>query len=317
MIVTACLFAYPPQRWAGADIFNAHLLEALAAAGHDVRVFTTRKTPASVRNGVKVHGSARDYPRDTKVIYTAPDAGTTGPMLANRLRAHLVGVIHNTASPTTAAVKRRGWDLLVWNSNTTRDHHKGEGGLIVRPPVYMPDEHWYEDNRYFASEAAVTIINLSEDKGAKVWWELAARNPDTPFLGIMSWGTQITAHPEGTYCPNVTILPSVPHDHMCDVWARTGVLLCPSKTEAWGMAAVEALAHEIPVIAHPTPGLRESLGYAGLFVDRGDLDQWDLLLDALHPSWPWDPERSRARAREVQALSEADTAAFVDAVEGL
>ncbi|MFI7020964.1 glycosyltransferase [Streptomyces sp. NPDC050164] len=40
------------------------------------------------------------------------------------------------------------------------------------------------------------------------------------------------------------------------------------------MAAVEALASGIPVIAHPTPGLREALGDAGTFVDRADYRAW-------------------------------------------
>ena len=135
MIVTACLFSYPPARYAGADIYNAHQLEALAAAGHEVRVFTTQKMPAQVRNGVKVHGHARDYPRGTQVVYTAPDAGGNGPVLAARTGAKLVGVVHNTAKPTTASILRRRWDLLVWNSHATRDAHNGSGGLIVRPPV--------------------------------------------------------------------------------------------------------------------------------------------------------------------------------------
>jgi glycosyltransferase involved in cell wall biosynthesis len=52
------------------------------------------------------------------------------------------------------------------------------------------------------------------------------------------------------------------------------VLMVPSVHESYGMAAVEALASGIPVIAHPTPGLREALGDAGTFVDRADVRVW-------------------------------------------
>ena len=40
--------------------------------------------------------------------------------------------------------------------------------------------------------------------------------------------------------------------------------------ESYGRVAVEAACCGIPTIAHPTPGLVESLGEAGIFVDRND-----------------------------------------------
>jgi len=49
----------------------------------------------------------------------------------------------------------------------------------------------------------------------------------------------------------------------------------PSEYESWGRVGVEAMASGIPVIAHPTPGLQESLGDAGVFVDRNDIDGWE------------------------------------------
>ena len=128
----------------------------------------------------------------------------------------------------------------------------------------------------------------------------------------------MTAHSRGVYCPNVTLLPTVPHEHMGDaVWARTGVLLAPSKAEAWGMAAVEALAHGIPVIAHPTPGLVESMGTGAWFLERDDLDQWETSLVALDEfaCGPW--LSGIARAETVQKMANDDAARFVVAVEGL
>jgi glycosyltransferase involved in cell wall biosynthesis len=179
--------------------------------------------------------------------------------------------------------------------------------MVVTPPVHVPDNPQRGD--------AVTLINLLEDKGAAVWWELASRMPDRPFIGVLSWGPQMTAHPRGVWCPNVTLLPTVPHEHMGDaVWARTGVLLAPSKAEAWGMAAVEALAHGIPVIAHPTPGLREALGDAGLFMDRSDIEGWGKYLSSAHLV----PTHLLVdRARELEAQANDDAARFVAAVEGL
>ncbi|WP_262928542.1 glycosyltransferase family 4 protein [Streptomyces sp. CBMA152] len=47
------------------------------------------------------------------------------------------------------------------------------------------------------------------------------------------------------------------------VYSRSRVILMPSLYESWGRVAVEAFASGIPVIAHTTPGLVESMGEAG------------------------------------------------------
>ena len=78
------------------------------------------------------------------------------------------------------------------------------------------------------------------------------------------------------------------------------------------MAAVEALAHGIPVIAHPTPGLRESLGFAGTYVDRDNIDAWEAQLAVTVSA-----STSIARARNVEKMANDDAARFVTAVEGL
>ena len=88
----------------------------------------------------------------------------------------------------------------------------------------------------------------------------------------------------------------------------------PSDYESWGMVGVEAMHSGIPVIAHPTPGLRESLADAGTFIDRGDVDAWEAAIRRLY-----DDEdaftRARKRAGELDPVDELD--AWVTAVEGL
>ena len=58
------------------------------------------------------------------------------------------------------------------------------------------------------------------------------------------------------------------------MYAKTDILLIPSKEESWGRVAVEAMSSGIPVIANPTPGLVESCGEAGIFCKRNDIDSW-------------------------------------------
>ncbi|MBQ1163612.1 glycosyltransferase, partial [Streptomyces sp. A73] len=74
----------------------------------------------------------------------------------------------------------------------------------------------------------------------------------------------------------------VPGEEMAErVYGRTRVLLMPRSYESWGRAGCEALASGIPVEAHPTPGLCESLGEAGVYVDRNDLDGYEAVLRKL------------------------------------
>lgn len=76
----------------------------------------------------------------------------------------------------------------------------------------------------------------------------------------------------------------------------------PSYYESWGRVAVEAMSLGIPVIAHPTPGLKESLGDAGLFANRDSIDQWVRLIDKLKTD-PWfyglKSAEGRVRARHL------------------
>ena len=74
-----------------------------------------------------------------------------------------------------------------------------------------------------------------------------------------------------------------------------------------------------PVIAHPTLGLREALGGAGLFVHRDDLAGWRAALNDLADPITYGMWASAAvqRAREVERQSLADREAFAAAVEAL
>ena len=82
------------------------------------------------------------------------------------------------------------------------------------------------------------------------------------------------------------------------------------------MAAVEAAASGIPTIAHPTPGLQEALGDAGVFVDRDDIDGWETALkELLGAGWALASKKALARSAEINPRQEVDT--WVRAVECL
>jgi glycosyltransferase involved in cell wall biosynthesis len=79
----------------------------------------------------------------------------------------------------------------------------------------------------------------------------------------------------------------------------------PSKEETWGRTAVEAMSSGIPVIAAPTPGLRECCGDAAIFCDRGDIDAWisaiqKLRSDREYYNWRSSVAHERARALDPE-----------------
>jgi len=154
---------------------------------------------------------------------------------------------------------------LIHNSYWIKDYYSSFNipSIVVYPPVY-----WKEYNIETTREY-VTLINLNYNKGGNVFIEIARRMPDVKFLGVQgAYNGQIM----DKRMANITYHPTTPY--IKDIYAKTGIILMPSKEESWGRVAVEAMSSGIPVIANPTPGLVESCKDAGIFCNRSDIDSW-------------------------------------------
>ncbi|GGX98547.1 glycosyltransferase family 4 protein [Streptomyces fructofermentans] len=323
LTVVARLHGYPPDHNAGAEWMTHSMLRALAARGHDVRVHLFRSSSFWGRyalQGVQV------WPMNA----AARTAGALGA-LADVVISHLEGVpfakdagarggvpvisiCHNTHGRTFEEAS--GVDLAVYNSqwmqtaaNAFYDGSALEAPsrtLVVRPPVYAEDYRTVPGDR-------VTLINLNDNKGGGLFWELARRMPDVPFLGVHgSYGDQITGR-----LPNVEVLSHIPGSAMRErVYGRTRVLLAPSEYESWGRVAAEACASGIPVLAHPTPGLSECLGGAGTLLDRDDPDAWEKALRRLlaEPG-VWEQASAAASRRSLELDPAEELEAWCAAVE--
>ncbi|MFC4783376.1 glycosyltransferase family 4 protein [Nocardioides sp. MAHUQ-72] len=97
-----------------------------------------------------------------------------------------------------------------------------------------------------------------------------------------------------------------------DAFARTDLLVLPSRTETWGMVVTEALAHGIPVLAADVGGVSEALGGgedapAGLLVPPDDPAA---LADALR-CWLGD-DRLRAALRDAAVRRRAQLPGWAD-----
>lgn len=154
---------------------------------------------------------------------------------------------------------------LINNSKWLEKYYARYGfqSIIVNPPVYW-QEYQTETNREY-----VTLINCNINKGGQVLVELARKMPDVQFLGVKgAYNKQVIV--KGL--PNLTYMDQT--SYIKAVYSKTDILLMPSKEESWGRTAIEAMSSGIPVIAHPTPGLLESCGEAGIFCKRDDVDAW-------------------------------------------
>ena len=280
---------YPPSSRVGAWLSTHECLQRLAERGHEVHVRTVF-APADYTHGdVRVLGrwdrSVAGY--DAVVSHHGDTTSGVRQLCIKRDIPHVL-MVHGTPDQVDDSE-----GPVVWNSESSR---AGRNGIVVRPHV---------DPAIYRTTAGdhVTLINLSREKGGDLFRQIVAAMPERKFLGVRGgYGRQrIPAD------PNVEMVPTTT-DMAADVYSRTRVLLMPSKVETWGRTGVEALCSGIPVIAHPTPGLVESLGAAGIFVDRNDLAGWVGAIRRLD-----DPdEYARRSAAALARVAELDTAADLD-----
>ncbi|WP_097982785.1 glycosyltransferase family 4 protein [Streptomyces sp. f150] len=324
------LHAYPPAHNAGAEWAAHSLLRELAARGHEVDVLLSQPAAADnayVLDGVSVHpyrgkGDPGPWMRGDKrahVIVTHLENTPRASILGELNRIPVVHLLHNTYEKSKTWLVKGTPALAVYNTDWMRADvtawwriHRGDRpmprGISVHPPVAVAD---YEA----APGDCITLINLTEEKGAKVFYALAERLPRRKFLGVVGgYGQQILRDD----LPNVEIVPHTPGDRMAkDVYARTKILLAPSSYESYGRVAVEAMCSGIPVVAHPTPGLLESLGESGTFCDRNDVPAWEAAVKRLSSPKEFSTASKAAtkRAAELDPAAELDT--WVAAMEGV
>ena len=118
----------------------------------------------------------------------------------------------------------------------------------------------------------ITLLNCNENKGGKIFQNLAGRLPEHQFLGIKgAYATQIT-----DVAPNLLNVSYMPtQEDPAPIYSQSRVVIMPSKTESWGRVALEAMAAGVPVIVSDTPGLRECTGGAAKICSRTDITCWE------------------------------------------
>lgn len=308
MKILAVVPLYPPASRVGAWLATHQFLRHLTPR-HEVTVLAQHCAASRgwVIDGIEVvtmqagKNHARALAGAADVIVRHAGDGGFAAALAEEAQVPTVVMVHG------AGYDRIGdADLAVFNSESLRALAGWDGPSIVCHPPTWPDDHRVE-----RTGTEITIVNCTRDKGIKTAWRCAELMPEHRFLGVKGgYGHQLIPR-----SPNFEVIPT--QQDMRTVWSRTRILLVPSAYETWGMVGVEAMCSGIPVIAHPTPGLRESLGDAGIFVDRDDTDGWVEQIRRLD-----DPDEyanasalALARSGELDPIDSLDR--FAHAVEAL
>jgi glycosyltransferase involved in cell wall biosynthesis len=216
--------------------------------------------------------------------------------LAAMYKKPLFHLIHNT-HVYEEIVQAEKPQYIIYNSNWAKSRLSyNHDSIILHPPC---DFRFYDcvanpiENKY------ITLINLNENKGGELLYQIAELLPHKKFLGVKgSYDEQIIKH-----LPNVTILDK--QIDIREVYKKTRLLIMPSLYESWGRTATEAMASGIPVICTETGGLSENCGKAGIYAER-TAEAYALAIEALDNQKLYlrKSKESRIRSRELDPVTE-------------
>lgn len=173
--------------------------------------------------------------------------------------------------------------LYLANSRFTADRWRALFGIAahVLPPVVRPA-------RYQAAGTGerVLFVNPVPEKGIERVADLAAANPDVPFLIAESWQigedwrTWLRQRFGGL--ANVEWRPAT--DDVRGLFAQARLLLMPSVwEEAYGRTVVEAQLSGLPAVASNRGALADTVGRGGRVLDlHAPLEDWSHALRSLY-----------------------------------
>lgn len=293
----------------GAHLAHLELAGFLEDRGHTVRYAAAKGDPVT-RHGKPVEIGAkyrsikatsswadwtlvRDEPKVRRVL--------------KRVRGRVLYCCHSPAgAPPELGISLSDGSRIVYVSQALRDAIEAKHG--PQPGTVMGGCPMDLDRYRVAPGDCVTLINLSERKGGKLFWRLAQAMPDVQFLGVRLWGEQVVSDPIPA---KVTVLDR--QDDPREIYRRTRILLIPSMEpgtvqtaelpawgEAWNRVGVEAAASGIPVIATPVAGIRASICDAAVYVSGHSTEAWAAAIrrfdDPVYGRWRRDLALGRAAA---------------------
>lgn len=279
---------YLPKVNAGAEWYAHEINKHLISQGHEVTVMLRHPCDYEI-DGVKVVLHDTKLYKSCDIVFTQLEAADRAIGDSIRFGKPVVYVAHNTFA--NMMVRRHHKVGVILNSKAALNicgyaHHERRR-IVLRPPIDIDYYSVPKGDKY-------TLINLCDNKGPATFYKLAQLFPNKQFLGVVGGyhRQQIQQH------DNVEIM-----QHTTDIreaYRKTRILLMPSRYESWGRTATEAMASGIPVIAHPTFGLQENIGDAGLYADRAKPDQWVKAIEEIESNYEHWSQKALNRAKELR-----------------
>lgn len=310
--------------------------------GHEVRVICANsKTAPYEIDGISVVRPPRrgldtwlqEYVRGSDLLVTHLDLTNQAMALAMAMKIPLVHFVHNDAQLMCWRVDARvpyKNALAVYNSHWLAAKPSSYYGQEMPPEWLAPSiiVHPVVEREHYECDRGtkITLVNPTPGKGVETFKALARLMPYREFLAVEGgYGEQMIVSSAGTAKGgqiraggNIEWMAHTPD--IRKVFRKTKVLLMPSDYESFGRVGIEAACCGIPTVAHPTVGLQEAFGSAGIFHDRNDIVAWFNEVERLMSDDIYYYERSQKvleLARKIEPQKEFDRLenAFIETAE--
>ena len=301
MNILFSIHLYPPRHLCGAESMAHRISKHLISKGHNVRVLLHQANQIKITNTYTYDGVDVFPPNQNVVenlfrwshcVFTHLDYTRWTIGMAGMMKKPVFHLIHNThLYPEIANADTS--QHIVYNSLWAKDKlgYKWSNFILTPPTDYRDFDLKIDtaDNEY------ITLINLNENKGGEIFYQIAKAMPHKKFLGVKgSYDEQIIKD-----LPNITYIDKT--TDILSVYKKTRILLMPSKYESWGITATEAMCSGIPVVSTDAEGLKENCGKAGIFIkNRDDIQSWVKEINKLDDAKAYAAasKKAKARARE-------------------
>lgn len=273
----------------GADVFTIRLAEGLRRAGHEpiVRWFPHRWEFASwMLRGTRIPDGVDVIHASTGLAHAFVGRGI--PVLATEhqyvrhpafipWRSRLQAVYQTLVTgPAADASIRRADGLTTVSQHTADAIFSGAGRRAsvihnwVDTDVFCPPA--VPLNRVSRTIRLIFVGNPSRWKGVDVIPDVAARLGEGFEIHCMG-GLRKPFPAEFGACRGITVLDSLPLAAMPDLYRQYDIALVPTRYEAFGYIALEAMASGLPVAGFNTTGTAEVCvnGDTAVLVARDDI----------------------------------------------
>jgi glycosyltransferase involved in cell wall biosynthesis len=309
MNILLSIHLYPPKHNCGAEYMIHRIAKHLQSKGHHIKVLLHQANHYKITNnyvfdGIDVFPPTPNVIENlfnwSNVVFTHLDYTKWSVSMSAIKKKPLFHLIHNS-HPYPEIINAERNQHIVYNSEWLKNELQYKfDNFTITPPIYY--SNFYSENDANGNEY-ITLINLNENKGGKIFEQIARALPNKQFLGVLgSYDQQFVPN-----LSNVKIEPNSPN--IKDVYSKTRILLMPSKYESWGMTASEAMCSGIPIICTETPGLKENCDKAGIYVkDRDNIKEWVNAIVKLDEEKAYNiaSRKARARAKEQESKDKLD-----------